>query len=128
MLKMKIPLIGIFWIRDDDGLILDTCPFDQGEDMIGNWANHSGHSPFWDKYSAKYGLTFDYVHYPRGRVVYNIKTKQFKIISSKQIIKNKKIIKKIARAFNLTKYILASDAHYENAYPLLDEEFNPRDE
>jgi len=119
---MKTPLVGIFWITENNKFILDTCPYNEGEDIVGDWINHSGHHPFWEQYSKEHGITFDYVHYPRGRVVYNKKTKQFKIISSKQVIKNKKIVKKIAGAFNLTKYILASDAHYEKTYELLDME------
>jgi len=118
---MTTPLIGIFWIKDDGKLILDTCPYDQGEDMIGHWANHSGHYPFWERYSAKKGIECDYVYYPRGRVVYNIMTKQFKIISSKAVIINKKIVDKIAKAFNLIKYKLTADRHYEKACPVLDD-------
>ena len=97
-------------------MIIDTCPYDKGEDLIGNWVNHSGHYPFWEEYSKKYGLPYDYVHYPRGRVVYNNKTGKFKIMSSKKVIKDKKILKKVADAFNLKKYIIESDAHYEKAY------------
>ena len=118
---MNTPLIGIFWIKDDDNLILETCPYDQGEDLIGNWLNHSGHYPFWERYSVKHGITQDYVYYPRGRVVFNKKTKQFKIMASKQVIKNKNLIGMIAKAFNLTKYILSADAHYEDAFQLLEE-------
>ena len=116
------PLIGIFWIKENNELILDTCPYDQGEDIINNWANHSGHSLFWDQYAPKHGIPYDYVYYPRGRVVYNVKTKKFKIISRREVITNKSLVKIIANAFNLKKYILASDAHYEKAYELLDAE------
>lgn len=118
---MKQPLIGIFWIKDDGKLILDTCVYDQGEDLIGHWLNYSGHYPFWEKYSVSHGIEHDYVYYPRGRVVYNQKTKQFKVMSSKRVIKDVKLVKKITKAFNLTKYKLSADRHYENAYPLMDE-------
>ena len=113
--------IGIFWIKDDDELILDTCPYDQGEDLIGNWVNHSGHHPFWEQYAASQGITQDYTYFTRGRVVYNKKTGQFKIMASKKVIHSKKIIAKIAKAFSLTKYKLSADAHYEDAFQLLDE-------
>lgn len=119
-MRLKTPLIGIFWIMDNR-LLLNACPYDRGEDMIGNWANYSGHYPFWEKYSDENNIPYDYVHYPRGRVVYNIKTKKFKIMSSKQVIKDKKIIKRIAEAFHLTKYMVASDSHYEKAFELLEE-------
>jgi len=118
---VKAPLIGIFWIEDNGKLILDTCPHDQGEDLIGDWLNHSGHYPFWEKYSAKHGIEHDYVYYPRGRVLYNKKTKQFKVMSSKRVIKDAKLVKKIAKEFNLIKYELSADRHYEKACPLLDE-------
>jgi len=118
---MKPPLIGIFWIKDDGKLILDTCPYDQGEDLIGDWLNHSGHYPFWEKYSAKHGIKHEYIYYPRGRVVYNKKNKIFKVMSSKKVIKNTKLVKKIAKAFKISKYKLSADHHYEKAYPLLEE-------
>ena len=117
---VKTPLIGIFWIKDDNNLIIDTCPYDKGEDIIGNWINHSGHYPFWDQYAAKHGIAQDYVYYPRGRVVYNMKTKKCKIMASRKIINNKNMIGMIAKTFNLTKYILSADAHYEEAFQLLE--------
>lgn len=108
-------LIGIFWIKDDGELILDTCPYDKGGELIGAWANHSGHYPFWEEYVRERGLTVDYVHYPRGRVVFNVRTKKFKIMSSKAVLGDDRIMKKVARAFNLKKYIAEADEHYENA-------------
>lgn len=117
---MKTPLIGIFWIIENNKFILDTCPFGEGEDIVGDWINHSGHHPFWERYSKEHYIPYDYTHYPRGRVIYNKKTKKFKIVSSKGVIKDMNIVKKLARAFNLTEYVLSSDAHYEKAFELLE--------
>ena len=117
---MSESLVGIFWIKDDGGLIVNAIEWDKSEMIIDTWVNYSNHYQFWETYSKEHNLPSDYVTYTRGRVLYNKKTKTSKLLASRDVLKNKKLITKLVKAFKLDKYVLEQDDHYEQADFLLD--------
>jgi hypothetical protein len=114
----NIPQIGIFWILDSGKLIIDAVEWNKSDKKIGNYVSHSDHYQYWEN-KIRPDLNQEYTDNPRGRVVYNIKTKTAKIMASRSVLHNKILINKIIKAFNLTKYILRADEHYEKANELL---------
>jgi hypothetical protein len=116
---MAVSMIGIFWINPDQTLIVDQKNWTELPPCKSDWLNYSDHYQFWEKYSQNYGLDFDYVTYPRGRVMFNPKIQKSKILASKTTLKNKILISKIAEAFNLQRFVVEPDEHYEKATELL---------
>ncbi len=115
-------MIGIFWILEKGKLIVDAIPWEQSDKISGNYISYSDHYNYWET-TIRPDLDQEYTDNPRGRIVYNIKTKTAKIMASKNVIQDKALIAKIAKEFNLTKYIVRADEHYEKANMLLEEDF-----
>ena len=111
---MAINLVGIFWVMRGKNLLVYAIEWDKATDIVGNWCNYGGHYEYWEEYIRKQSLDNDYTDFPRGRVIFNKKTKVTKILSSKKVIGNKELVNQIAEAFHLKKYQLRSDEHYED--------------
>ena len=107
-------MVGIFWIIGKKDLLFHAIEWDKATDMAGSWCNYGGHYEYWEQNLRKYSIEHDYTDFPRGRVIFNKKTKVTRIISSKKVIGDKALVKQIAEAFHLKKYQLRSDAHYED--------------
>ena len=80
-----------------------------------------GHYDYWKEIQRRVPELYyeEYENIPRGRVVYNMIKKQFVLLSSKSIIKNKSVVKAIKGFFSIpgnTKLIKKSDFHYEIRY------------
>ena len=111
---MKVSSIGIFWVLGENNLLVHTIEWNRAAEIIGNWCNYGGHYEFWENNLRKYSIDHDYTDFPRGRVLYNKKTKVSKILSSRKVIGDRALVKQIAKTFHLKKYLLRSDAHYED--------------
>lgn len=114
----NIPRIGIFWVLDSGKLIIEAIQWDKADSISGNYVSHADHYNYWET-TMRPDLDQEYTDYPRGRIVYNLKTGKAKIMAGKAILQNKTLIAKIAKAFALKAYILRKDEHYEPANGLL---------
>lgn len=111
---MDDSFVGIFYIINN--ILFSEKTEIKKAIKYGNNLTHEGsHDKFWNKRLVKLEISkkveFDY--YPRGRVIYDLKEKVFKIFIDK-CINNTKIIGKINRDFNLGENIgiYDNDEHY----------------
>ncbi|GBR77453.1 hypothetical protein RDn1_112 [Candidatus Termititenax dinenymphae] len=116
--EKKVPRIGIFWLLETGRLLVNVIPYDQSSLISGSYAIYSDHYHYWES-KIRPELDQEYTDNPRGRVVYNIKTKTAKIMASHDILRNRKIVKQIAKEFTLRKYFTRADEHYGAANHLL---------
>lgn len=122
--ESMMPEVGVFWITPDNKILQDSIPWTevQGDPEgvnLGDWLNYSDHAKYWDNYSKRYHIeNSEYTDNPRGRVIFNVVSKQAKIILGKNEFKNKSLIKKIANSFNLNNYKVEVDSHYGEVTPL----------
>ena len=112
------PKIGIFWLLENGRLIVDAVPYNKSDKISGNYVSYSDHYNFWET-KIRPDIDQEYTDNPRGRVVYNLKTGKAKIMAGKKLLADKKLIARIVKVFDLKKYILRSDEHYESANFLL---------
>jgi hypothetical protein len=108
------PKLGIFWLVGGK-LVLVSTPLDQCE-LYGNVLNEPrSHVDFWTELQSK-GVVpreTEYEEAPRGRVVYNVKTKQFTLMTDRCILSRPAIVKEILRELHLPKGTnLDGDFHY----------------
>ena len=108
--------IGIFFMVQGH-LLIDATPHEQGE-LYGDAINFSGHFDYWETLIPKSAVeqifkNYAYDHFPRGRVVYFIKTSSFKLYADPCMSKDE--IEKVSAAFQLPSYRLARDEHYQCA-------------
>lgn len=114
--EARVPQVGIFWVRKDGSLLTYKYPWTESEELVGDWVNYSDHYKFWNHYSKLFGgVSGDYTSLPRGRVVFNKKTKEAKIIAGKKLLAKKSLISKIASEFKLNNYKADYDEHYDDA-------------
>ena len=81
---MSSSKVGIFFVVKND-VIFDALALQQGE-RCDNFIEHGGHYEFWDKLIPRNAIeeTFKdraYDAYPRGRVVYFVREKNFRLYS-----------------------------------------------
>ena len=108
--------IGVFWVID--GKKIDGCrePLEKGESYGDTIQPTFDHFNYWEKLIARYPKLrpFEYDDIPRGRVVYNKKEKRFLILSSKEVLENRNLIKAIFQFFEIPGAPkLVWDEHYE---------------
>ena len=117
---VKEAKVGIFWVLPGSKLLIHALPWtaalaSKEGSRSGNWINYAGHADYWEKYSLTAKLRdAEYTDYPRGRVIFNVVTKKTRLFLGSKIAKNKALVKKIARAFNLDNYNVVLDRHYED--------------
>ena len=112
---MKSPKVAIFWLVKG-ALIFDATLIDDAE-RYGDCKNHPrGHIDRW-KQMQMAGLVprdVEYEQFPRGRIVFNMKTETFLLLADRCILKKCSLVKKIIRQFGLPagKTKCATDPHY----------------
>lgn len=89
-------------------LICNKCTFEQARTQGDKLDNSYGHDRLYDDYFAE----GDYIFYPRGRVVWD-KLEARAIIYIDPIINNQRVIEAVASEFELEKYIVEFDEHYQ---------------
>jgi len=107
--------IGIFWIINGkvDGF---KEPIENGEDYGNTVQPSCDHFTYWGEFVLRYPKLklMEYDEIPRGRVVYDKRKSCFVILSSKEILKNRKLIRSICQFYGLGKNVeLRWDEHYE---------------
>ena len=108
---MSNKFVGPFFYMNSKVVAL-KIDIDEGE-KTGDFINHpKSHFDFFNE--IKIDPLDDYGHYPRGRVVYNSKTRQFYVYVDRTIIHKKEVIKELLKIYNLDKdnVIIKRDLHY----------------
>ena len=121
--------VGIFWGIPDSKqswtLLTDATSLAEAE-PYGDFLTHPrGHYDVWDKWQklnatelAKQGIPqavayHEYEDFPRGRIVYQIKSGQFTVYADRRM-QHPGVLTEIANCFALPPgtYVVRSDAHY----------------
>jgi len=108
--------IGIFWVIDGKKVDGYREPLECGEDYGDTIQPTFDHFSYWEKLILRYPKLkiLEYDDIPRGRVVYNKKEKRFLILSSKEVLEDRNLIKAICQFFEITEIPkLVWDEHYE---------------
>ena len=96
------PRVGIFWLLRDR-LIVDTSLLSEAE-AGGDWLNHArGHYDYWTRQQRQKLVPHDveFEEPPRGRCVFNVKTKRFTLYADRCILKRKSVVIQIMKAMCL---------------------------
>jgi len=96
------PMVGIFWLLGNR-LIVDTSPLSEAEPYGDCLGHEESHDHYW---SVQQGLgnvpqDVEYYEHPRGRVVYNTKTKRFALYADRCILKQQSLVGRIMGAMCL---------------------------
>jgi len=108
------PEVGIFWVVDSKPVI-DGTPLNEAEDYGGFKTHARSHDQMWSVFRRNNIVPRDleYDEVPRGRVVYDIKTRTFTFYADRCILKNKQLVNKIKGSMNLPSSVKDStDSHY----------------
>ena len=109
------PMVGIFWLFKNE-LIFDVTPVSSAE-PYGDCVGHAkSHISFWTELqeAGVIPLDVEYEEPPRGRVVFNLKTRQYIVCADKCIRTKPTVVRRIIRDFSLPadSTVLISDEHY----------------
>ena len=109
------PQVGIFW-RVDEKLVVDSTLVSKDEDY-GAFKVHPGdHCSVWEKLQRGGTVPSDmeYGECPRGRVLYDTRTRRFRLLADRCILRNKDAVRRIMSAMNLPSKNTdkGTDAHY----------------
>jgi hypothetical protein len=109
------PHVGIFWLCDGKPLI-DRTSLAEAEDY-GDFKTHPrSHLETWSWFQQRGIVRADveYEEQPRGRVMYNTKTRRFTVLADWCILKNKKMLARIISEMKLPikKTDKSPDSHY----------------
>ena len=109
-------MIGLFWIINGniDGY---REPLKNGEKYGNTIQPRYDHFNYFEKIQEKYKKlkNLEYDDIPRGRVIFDTRKNKFVILSSKKVLNDKNLVKKVCEFFNLSKdnVKLRWDEHYE---------------
>lgn len=112
--RKEEPRVGIFWAIDGKPLI-DTTPLSQAEPYGDCLTHPRGHAAVWEQYQAsgRVPKEAEYEEFPRGRVMYNSRTRRFSFLADKCILRNAKLIRIIMSELHLPRNTEKSaDSHY----------------
>jgi hypothetical protein len=109
------PMVGIFWLYKGE-LIFDVTPVSAAE-PYGDCVGHANsHIEFWTdlQRAGVIPLDIEYEEPPRGRVVFNMKTKQYIAYVDKCIREKPAVIRRLIRDFSLPAEleVVSGDGHY----------------
>ena len=115
--KAAKPEVGIFWLNPNGKVIMDGTPITEAENH-GEFKDYSAtHVETWSILQRN-GIVPDDLEYdeiPRGRVIYNTKTRQYMLFADPCILKNKTAVSTIMSDFNLPwgNTVMDKDPHYK---------------
>jgi hypothetical protein len=108
------PQVGIFWVVRGN-LLIDSTRLGQAEAYGEQLTHPRGHAEIWEQFQQK-GLVFPEVKYeehPRGRVMYNTKTKRFLLLADRCILRDEKVVRKVLTELRLPRGTeTGTDEHY----------------
>ncbi len=113
--RKKEPHVGIFWLVDGK-LVMDSTALSMSEDYGGFKIHPADHCSVWEKLQLREAVPADveYEECPRGRVMYDTKAQQFRLLADRCILKNKGVIRDIISKMNLPSgnTDMGTDSHY----------------
>jgi hypothetical protein len=109
------PMVGIFWLFKGE-LIFDVTPVSSAT-PYGDCVGHANsHIEFWTdlQRAGLIPLDIEYEEPPRGRVLFNMKTKQYIAYADKCIRDKPAVVRRLIREFSLPAEfaIVSGDGHY----------------
>ena len=116
--RKKEPHVGIFWVVNAKPII-DSTPLGEAE----RYADHLTHAPshidVWTLFQRNgvAPIDMEYEEAPRGRVMYDTKTRRFTLLADRCILKRKDLVGQIMVAMNLPSNNTdqGTDSHYRCA-------------
>ena len=109
------PMVGIFWLFKGE-LIFDATPVSAAEPYGDCLGHANSHIAFWTSLqrTGVIPLDIEYEEPPRGRVVFNMKTKQYIAYVDKCILEKPAVVRRLIRDFSLPTElaIVSGDGHY----------------
>jgi hypothetical protein len=113
--KTPEPHVGIFWVVNGKSLI-ESTPLSEAE-QYGDYLTHPrGHAEVWEAFQRAGAVPRDveYEECPRGRAMYNTKTRRFTLLADKCILSDKILVRKLMSALRLPRNTeLGADRHYQ---------------
>lgn len=116
--ESREPQVGIiYYIKG--ALLIEGTPISEAE-SVGDYVNEPlTHDKYWSILVKKVYPELrhlEYFYYPRGRVVYNKKSKEFYIYLDKLLINRVNLVKRIKEELNLVgqKVKINADPHYKS--------------
>ena len=112
--RKKEPRVGIFWVLNGEPLI-DSALLSDAEPYGDHLTHPRGHAELWERWQGKGAASPDmeYDEPPRGRVMYNTKTRRFTLLADKCILKDNRVISKIMSQLHLPRNTeMGTDSHY----------------
>jgi len=107
--------VGIFWLMAGK-MILETTILSKAEDYGAFKVHPADHYSVWEKLQRGGVVPADmeYEESPRGRVMYDTKTRRFRLLADRCILKDKGIVSNIVTTMTLTKQNMdmGADSHY----------------
>src|SRR6266700_8287284 len=91
--RKKEPRVGIFWLVDGKPLI-DVAPLSEAEPYGDHMTHPRSHAAVWEQYQRN-GIVsreMEYEEAPRGRVMYNMKTRRFRFLADRCILKDNGVV------------------------------------
>ena len=108
------PLVGIFWVVSGK-LVIDSTPLGEAEPYSDFLIHAAGHDEVWQRYqhSGLVPADMEYDDSPRGRVMFDTKTRRFTLLADRCILKDKGIVHQIMSELKLPKNTETdTDDHY----------------
>ena len=103
----------MFWYIDGEFVgPEDTLKGDNVIDYGGILQLDFDHFDIWPKYG---NMSLEYDHYPRGRVMFDVKIHKFRVVADAKIIDNSNIREQLLEHYGLPNTtIFESDEHYQS--------------
>lgn len=115
---MKDGRLAIFWYNNGMFIGRDDTLHGTSVDSFGRFSQiDQGHFEVWDAYRHQVpgAAEEEYDHFPRGRILFDIHTRQFKVIADIKIIGNPAVRKQLLARYSLPETtIFETDEHYQS--------------
>ena len=106
--------VGIFWIVDGE-LLIDSTLLSEAEEYDDFRIHPRDHISVWETFQQNGTVPreVEYEESPRGRVMFDTRTKRFTLLADHCILKDKILVRKIMQALHLPRNAqLDEDSHY----------------
>jgi hypothetical protein len=112
--KLREPEVGIFFVVDGKNLFVDSTPLSQASTYGDALTHEKGHPQYWDELLAAYVVPdLEYDAVPRGRVNFNMTTRDFLLLADRCILRHPAVVERIKDQMDLPpQTTCARDEHY----------------